>query len=75
MATPEAVPAADAAVYRAARIRRAIYVTTAAASILITYGGSKHWHWLGPEEIAAWGSVVALVNGLAAFNVQAGPPR
>jgi hypothetical protein len=73
MATTEPISAADAADYRAAKVRRAIYIATAAISIFLTYGKAKNWGWVGEAEIAAWASVVALVNGLAAFNVQTGP--
>lgn len=73
--TSESATAAEAAAFRAARVRRAISVGTAFWSILVTYAGTKGWDFVGPPEIAAWGSIVALVNGLAAFNVQAGPPR
>ena len=73
MATTEPISAADAAVYRSAKVRRAIYIATAAISILLTYGKAKSWGWTGDAELAAWASVVALVNGLAAFNVQTGP--
>jgi hypothetical protein len=63
-------PAPHTSVDQSARIRRAIYIATAIASILVTYGTAKGWHWLGEAELAAWGSIVALVNGLAAYNVQ-----
>jgi len=73
MATTAPISATDAAAYRSAKIRRAIYIATAIISIFLTYGRAKGWSWVGPAELAAWGSVVALVNGLAAFNVQTGP--
>jgi hypothetical protein len=73
MATTEPISAADAAVYRSAKIRRAIYIATAVISILLTYGKARNWPWVDEPELAAWGSIVALVNGLAAFNVQTGP--
>jgi hypothetical protein len=73
MATTQPISAADAADYRSAKIRRAIYIATAVISIFLTYGKASNWGWVGEAELAAWGSVVALVNGLAAFNVQTGP--
>lgn len=46
-----------------------IYIATAVGSIFVAYGNAKAWGWLGEPELAAWSSIVALVNGLAAFNV------
>lgn len=55
-----------------ARTRLTIYLVTAIASIVVTYGSAKGWSWLGAAELAAWSSIVALVNGLAAINVRTG---
>jgi hypothetical protein len=52
------------------RIRLWIYILTAFGSIVVAYGNAKGWDWLGDAELAAWSSLVALVNGLAAFNVK-----
>lgn len=58
-----------------ARARLGIYMVSALASIVIAYGNAKDWGWLGEAELAAWSSVVALVNGLAAVNVRAGTKK
>jgi len=51
-------------------VRLGLYLFTAFASIAVAYGSAKDWDWLGEAELAAWSSIVALVNGLAAFNVR-----
>jgi len=58
-----------------ARVRLILYVVTALGSLLLTYGIAKGVGWLGDPEVALWSGIVALVNGLAAVNVRAGPKR
>lgn len=72
MSTPTVTtpPASEPTLQAAPLVRLCVYVVTAFGSILLTYGKASDWGWIGEPELAAWASIVALVNGLAATNVQ-----
>ena len=69
-AGPPAASSGTPTLRLAPRVRLWIYIVTAFGSIVVAYGNAKGWSWLGEAELAAWSSLVALVNGLAAFNVK-----
>jgi hypothetical protein len=75
--TPSPAPAAPSApdnptLNLSANLRLAIYIVSALGSLVIAYGQAEGWGWLGESELALWGGIVALVNGLAAINVRTG---
>lgn len=50
-----------------ALLRVAVYVVSGLGTLIVAYGVDKGW--FGDSEVALWAGVVALVNGLAALNV------
>lgn len=49
------------------KVRAALYVLTAVGSVVVLYLKAKHY--IGDDEVAFWGGLVAVVNSMAALNV------
>lgn len=52
-----------------AMVRLVLYIVTAVISIVVAYVQAKGWSWFGEPEVALFSSLVALVNVLAASNI------